>query len=183
MQSDTDTKFRRPESILLVIYTEQGETLLLKRQAPRIFWQSVTGSVRWQGETPHETAVRELAEETGIFAKLTDVRDWQRRFKFVIPNQLRHRYQPGVQMNVEHLFSIKLSNKVPIQLQVDEHSAYQWVTFSQAEDIVWSWSNREAIRMIQDQESDPLQRVGVKSVKYWEANQSTQLRSSDGRTQ
>jgi len=39
--------FRRPESVLIVIYTEGGEFLLLERRRPPGFWQSVTGSLEW----------------------------------------------------------------------------------------------------------------------------------------
>ena len=56
--------FRRPESVLIVIYTAGGEFLLLERRKPPGFWQSVTGSLEW-GETIDAAASRELKEETG----------------------------------------------------------------------------------------------------------------------
>ena len=46
----TDRRFKRPESVLVVIYTRSRECLLLERTQPSGFWQSVTGSLRW-GET------------------------------------------------------------------------------------------------------------------------------------
>ncbi len=150
MEPESQTRFKRPESILLVTFTQQGQTLLLKRHWHHTFWQSVTGSIHWSGETPVETAVRELAEETGIVARPDQIQDWKRRFKFVIPREFRHRFGPGVTMNVEHLFSLQLTQKVPVRIQAGEHSAYQWVDFNKAEDIVWSWTNREALRMIRD---------------------------------
>ncbi len=157
MLSDSCSKFRRPESILLVIYTQQGQTLLLKRHSRHTFWQSVTGSIRWSGESAIEAAARELEEETGISAQPGAIQDWQRRFRFVIPKAVRHRYQPGVSMNVEHLFSLRLPDQVPICLQPDEHDAYQWIDILKAGNIVWSWTNREAFKIIQDSNSDALQ--------------------------
>ena len=54
--------FRRPESVLIVIYTVGGEFLLLERRRPPGFWQSVTGSLEW-GETADDAARRELVED------------------------------------------------------------------------------------------------------------------------
>ncbi|HXK57741.1 MAG TPA: dihydroneopterin triphosphate diphosphatase, partial [Gammaproteobacteria bacterium] len=36
-------RYKRPESILLVVYTQTAEVLMLKRTRPAQFWQSVTG--------------------------------------------------------------------------------------------------------------------------------------------
>jgi len=58
---------KRPESVLVVVYTRAGEVLMLRRTSPRGFWQSVTGSLEW-GELPAHAAARELYEETGLRA-------------------------------------------------------------------------------------------------------------------
>ena len=152
MQSHSRSQFKRPESILLVIYTKQDQTLLLKRIGHHTFWQSITGSILWTGETPLETAVRELKEETGIDVCIDEIRDWHRRFRFTIPEQVRHRYEPGVCMNVEHMFSVCLPQTVEVTLQPEEHSDYLWLDFKSAIDKVWSWSNREALRLIQEEQ-------------------------------
>lgn len=149
MQSYPHSQYKRPESILLVTCTKQGQTLILKRIGHHTFWQSVTGSIRWSGETPAETAVRELREETGIEVCVDEIRDWNRRFRFAIPAQVRHRYEPGVCMNVEHMFSVCLPKTFAISLQPEEHSDYLWLDLETAMDKVWSWSNREAMRLVQ----------------------------------
>ncbi|MFV8797329.1 NUDIX domain-containing protein, partial [Yersinia sp. LJYL362] len=58
--------YKRPESILAVIYAKNsGRVLMLQRRDDPDFWQSVTGSLEGD-ETPLETAQREVKEEVGI---------------------------------------------------------------------------------------------------------------------
>ena len=61
----TRTDYKRPESVLVVVYTATGKVLLLRVQPP-YFWQSVTGSLRWGEREPRAAAARELREETGL---------------------------------------------------------------------------------------------------------------------
>jgi dATP pyrophosphohydrolase len=42
------SRYKRPESVLVVIHTATGEVLVLRRCQPPDFWQSVTGSLRWE---------------------------------------------------------------------------------------------------------------------------------------
>ena len=53
-------KFKRPESVLVVVYTRTGKVLLLKRADDPDFWQSVTGSLLWEETEPRQAAAREL---------------------------------------------------------------------------------------------------------------------------
>ena len=57
--------FKRPESVLVVVYTIAGDVLRLLRREPAGFWQSVTGSLL-ENETPLKAALREVREETGL---------------------------------------------------------------------------------------------------------------------
>jgi dATP pyrophosphohydrolase len=75
--------YKRPESVLVVIYTRGGRVLLLRRADRADFWQSVTGSMGWDERDPAVTARRELQEETGLRAP-EDLRDWQHSFRFEI---------------------------------------------------------------------------------------------------
>lgn len=138
-----EQRFKRPESVLIVVFTEAGEVLLLKRRDHPDFWQSVTGSLRW-GESAPAAACRELREETGLEAGRALV-DRQRQVNFEIIETWRHRYAPGVRHNREYLFSLALSERRPVRIDPREHVAYTWCPRAEAADKVWSWSNRDAI--------------------------------------
>ena len=141
---DTKREYKRPESVLVIVHTNAGQVLLLQRVAPTPFWQSVTGSLRWNEHDPVDAAHRELFEETGI-RHTKGLTDWHRTYRFEILPAWRMCYAPGVTHNVEHLFSVRLSRACEIALNPSEHSAYQWVDLDSARRLVWSWTNREGI--------------------------------------
>jgi dATP pyrophosphohydrolase len=58
--------YKLPESVLVVIHTEDLDVLLIERADRAGFWQSVTGSRDSPRESLRETARREVWEETGI---------------------------------------------------------------------------------------------------------------------
>ena len=138
-----------PESALIVIHTHALEVLLLERADRPGFWQSVTGS-RHDGESLRETAIREVAEETGIDATRHELADWNLRNVFEIYPVWRHRYAPGVTHNTEHVFGLRLAGRVPVRLEAREHLAYAWLPWAEAAERVFSWSNRKAILMLPD---------------------------------
>ena len=84
-----EQQYKRPESVLIVIYTRTGKALLLHRADHPGFWQSVTGSLRWN-ETAPAAAVRELREETGLEAP-QGLRDWRKTYRYEILPQWRWR--------------------------------------------------------------------------------------------
>lgn len=143
--------FKRPESVLVVVYTQSGQTLLLNRVPPCSFWQSVTGSLKWNQETSLQAAQRELQEETGINASLDQIRNWNRNFKFTIFPEYRHRYSAGVTENTEYVFSLQLPEAVRVEIQPVEHTDYCWVDLDEAVEMVWSWTNREALQWIKEE--------------------------------
>ena len=137
------TEFRRPESVLVVVCTDDGETLLLLRRQPFEFWQSVTGSLL-AGETHEQAARRELAEETGLRDEgRLEYRGVSRQF--AIDPRWRHRFGPGVVENVEFEWHYRLAQAVDIALHDVEHSAYRWLPAAEAAAAVWSWTNRDAL--------------------------------------
>lgn len=141
------TQYKQPVSVLVVIHTPDRQVLLLERAAHPDYWQSVTGSQE-AGESLIDTALREVAEETGIAARPDALRDWQRTNTFEIFPEWRHRYAPGVSHNTEHVFSLEVSAAHPIRIAPDEHLDYCWLPWREAAGKCFSWSNRDAILLL-----------------------------------
>ncbi len=137
-------RLKRPESVLVVIYTAADEVLVLRRRQPADFWQSVTGSLHWEETDPLAAARRELREETGLGDNVEVVACGTiNRFPILPP--WRHRYAPDAVENVEHVFRVRLSERPPITLNPAEHSEYRWLVRAVAATQVTSYTNREAI--------------------------------------
>lgn len=140
--------YKRPESVLVVVYTRAGTTLLLQRADDPSYWQSVTGSLLWEEDSPRMAAVRELAEETGITADARGLEDLGLSFRYPILPRWRLRYAPGVTQNTEHAYALALPVEVPVRLNPAEHRAYVWLDLATAGARASSWTNREAIRAV-----------------------------------
>lgn len=139
--------YKTPISVLVVVYTPALEVLLLERADRPGFWQSVTGS-QDEGETLVQTALRELAEETGIDGALYGLADWDIQNRYEIYPQWRHRYAPGITHNTEHVFSVEAPCALPVAVNPREHLAYVWLPWQAAAERAFSWSNVEAIRRL-----------------------------------
>ena len=157
MSDVAETKYKRPESVLVVVYTRTGKVLLLRRADAPTFWQSVTGSMAWGDEQPRETAARELFEETGIRVAPAQLTDWKIQQRYDIFPQFRYRYAPGVFENTEHFFSLELPDEQPVTVSPGEHLEYAWVPFEVAVKQVFSWTNRDALlHILKRRAADPV---------------------------
>ena len=118
---------------------------MLQRRDDVDFWQSVTGSLE-TGETPTETAIRELWEEVRlkIEAKSTALFDCNESVEFEIFPHFRHKYAPNVTHCQEHWFLLAVAQEFTPELT--EHLAFQWVSPTRAIQMTKSPNNAEAIR-------------------------------------
>ena len=148
------SSFKIPQSVLVVIYTQQWDVLLLRRleggDDGQPFWQSVTGSKDREDEYWGTTAAREVWEETGIDCRPGGpwahcLIDWRLENVYSIYPRWRHRYAPGVVRNVERVFGLQLPHTLTVELAPSEHTDYRWLPLSQAADACFSPSNAEAI--------------------------------------
>jgi dihydroneopterin triphosphate diphosphatase len=135
-------QFRRPESVLIVIYTEGGEFLLLERRRPPGYWQSVTGSLEW-GELADAAARREVIEETGITQGVLVNLQWTQVYE-IMP-AFGKVYAPGITRNLEHAFSLRLTQRVPVILSDSEHLQFRWTSALEALETVSSSTNCNVI--------------------------------------
>ena len=148
------TPFKIPESVLVVIHTADREVLLIERADKPGFWQSVTGSKDALEEALEDTAIREVAEETGIAVGAdagsaavprSALRDWHLANEYEIYPVWRHRYAPGVTRNTEHVFGLMVPSGTPVVLSPREHLRFEWLPWREAADRCFSPSNAEAV--------------------------------------
>ncbi len=127
-----------------MVYTAADEVLALRRRQPPDFWQSVTGSLRWDESDPLDAAQRELFEETGLGEGL-DIVDCGVVNRFPILPAWRHRYALDVSENIEHVFRAQLPERRSITLNPPEHREFAWLPRAAAAARMTSWTNRDAI--------------------------------------
>lgn len=152
------TRFKIPQSVLVVIYTAAQDVLLIRRaDTPGLeFWQSVTGSKDAETDTYQATAVREVWEETGIdcgpgSALHAGLQDWQLENTYSIYPRWLHRYAPGVVQNVERVFGLQLPadwDRRTVRLSPREHDAFVWLPLHAAAQRCFAPSNAEAVLLV-----------------------------------
>jgi dATP pyrophosphohydrolase len=139
--------YKIPRSVLVVIHTPALEVLLIERADRPGFWQSVTGSMH-EGEDLRDTAIREVAEETGIAASQYPLIDWRIQNRFEIFRHWSSRFPPGTTHNTERVFGLTVPERLPVVLSPREHLQYQWLPWRDAAALVFSWTNADALRML-----------------------------------
>jgi len=155
--------YKIPESVLVVIHTVDLDVLVIERADRPGFWQSVTGSKDAIDEPLLETAIREVAEETGIVIEaappaaadhgsargttvsVEHLQDWQLSNVYEIYPAWGYRYAPGVTHNTEHVFGLQVPPDIPVVLSPREHMNFMWLPWKEAADKCFSASNAEAI--------------------------------------
>ena len=112
---------------------------------------SLSPEVCGGGELPADAARREVLEETGLTEGLLVDAGYAERFP-ILPSW-RHRYAPDVRVNIEHVFFWKLEEKAVIRLSSSEHAGYEWLPLNQAILRVDSWTNRQALQLLETERS------------------------------
>ena len=135
----------REESIRLVkiLAHDRDRVLLLHRRRERgNYWQPVTGSIE-DGESPIETARRELAEETGQSAEPHDL---ALRQSFMIESAYLTSKGYGAPIIASEVgYHATLDSRLPVRIDPSEHDEWGWFTFAEAyERIRWT-DDREAL--------------------------------------
>jgi dATP pyrophosphohydrolase len=154
--------YKIPISILVVIYNQNNQILLLQRYDNNSFWQSVTGSLDSLNEPLHLAAQREVCEETGIIinnhintnldkfnpndAEINTLYNLDHSTSYNIYQQFRHKYPPFTSTNQEHWFALKIQNNQNIKLSQYEHISYKFVSIDEAMQTCFSPSNAIAIQ-------------------------------------
>ena len=139
-------QYKNNQSVLVVIYAKDtNRVLMLQRQDDTDFWQSVTGTIE-SGETPKNTAIRELWEEVRleISENSTVLFDCKESIEFEIFPHFRYKYAPNVTHCREHWFLLAMEQE--FEPVLSEHLAYRWVSPEQAIQMTKSSNNAEAIR-------------------------------------
>jgi lipoyl(octanoyl) transferase len=139
----------RPETIRLVkVMIHDGARVLLLHRRPERgnFWQPITGSIE-AGETPLQTAQREIVEETGHSG---DPEDMQLRQSFMIESQYLEAKHAAPIIAREIGFAARLDPHATIRMDAEEHDDFGWFTFAEAyEKIRWT-DDREALERLED---------------------------------
>jgi lipoyl(octanoyl) transferase len=137
-----------PETIRLVkVMIHNGERVLLLHRKPERgnFWQPITGSIE-EGETPLQTAAREVVEETGNRGEPRDLDLCQ---SFMIESQYLEARYPAPIIATEIGFAAQLPDDAAISMDVEEHDDFGWFTFAEAYDKIRWTDDREALERLQ----------------------------------
>jgi lipoyl(octanoyl) transferase len=131
----------RSVSALTWRHGQQGpEVLMMLRQPDHgRWWQSVTGMME-PGETPEQTAHRELMEETALTGTLRPL-DLSHSF-WVDPTIVRFP-DDEPRFNTETCFSMEVSPEADVQLEPSEHSEYRWCNLEDAYELM-KWEGSKA---------------------------------------
>lgn len=112
-------------TVSVTVRRGDGRVLLLQRTAARGgFWQPVTGKVE-QGESPAETAARELTEETGLRGPVHPL-GYVHAFAFGKPEQAR-----VPELFRESAFGARATTD-DVRFDPSEHQAFGWFTTEEA---------------------------------------------------
>lgn len=115
--------------IAVMIYVKRADGCILATQRSRnktnpLKWE-VTGGSIIAGETPVEGAARELAEETGIIKKISELREIYNCY-----DVKRH--------CIYYIYLAEVPSDMPIHLQIGETMDYEFLPYDEFRELVCS---------------------------------------------
>jgi lipoyl(octanoyl) transferase len=121
-------------TVSVTMLRDDGRVLLLKRTPDKGgFWQILTGTME-QGESPLQTAAREIHEETGFSPRLDEIRDLGYVHSFAIASKFA----------LETTFALRVDGDPTLS---DEHDEHRWCTVEEAEKLLPFAGLRRAVRL------------------------------------
>jgi 8-oxo-dGTP pyrophosphatase MutT (NUDIX family) len=120
--------------------------MMLRVPAHGLWWQSVTGMME-PGETPEQTAHRELKEETGLTGALRPL-DLSHSF-WVDPAIVRFP-DPEPRFNTEICFSMEVPPEAEVCLEPSEHSEYLWCGLDEAQERMKWEGSKAAVSLLRE---------------------------------
>lgn len=107
----------------ILILRAENKFLILEREGAKGDWTFPKGHIE-KGETPKETALRELEEETGIKEiEITDFPLIHEEYEIIVEGEKR------IKMND---YFIGFVDKDEITIEKSEIQSYKWVTYEEA---------------------------------------------------
>jgi len=136
-------KYRK--SVFIVVYRKEDkiiEYLLLKRKLRWRGWEFPKGG-REGKETPMQTVIRELKEETGQSSVKITKLNFKGRYDF----KKEHPDFPGCKGQEFQLFLAKIREK-NIKIDKREHSSFKWLEFKEALKIVDFPEKKKSLKIV-----------------------------------
>ena len=138
-ESETEDVPPELRTVSVTLQREDGRILLLRRRPARGgFWQILTGRIEL-GESPLQTAAREVHEETGFAPLLEEIRELQYVHGFALGGRV-----PPLFVE-ESAFAVRVSGEPRLS---DEHDEHRWCTPEEALRLLPFAGLRRAVRLL-----------------------------------
>ena len=137
---------RLPYQTLTILYKKNNDKILyaIFYRNSHPIWQFISGGGE-DNETPFETVIREIKEETLLTIERKRVKQLDSRTTIPVLNITgRYTWGPDVYVIPEYAFSVEIIRDDNIQLS-NEHKEYKWVEYDEAMNKLKYDSNKTAL--------------------------------------